>query len=97
MKEYEAEWLKQVTDFFEYLDYLKEIRNNFAHSVNPTKEELEQKNPLPRVLLYTYKNSQLVQIVYSADDVDEIIKKLGRIHELLVVVDAKIMNHKLKS
>jgi len=97
LKEYEKEWLDKVPDFFQILEDLKKIRNNFAHSMNPSRMELENREHLPDVLMYNYKSSEMVILEYSKDEIREIEKKMERIRELMLTVMAKIMNHKNKT
>lgn len=94
LKEYEAEWLSTVPDFFDSLAYLKKIRNNFAHSMNPMQIELEQKEYLPYVLMYAYKDSQLIPIEYSKEEILEISDKIFQIKDLMLRVLSKIMTHR---
>ena len=94
LKGYEPEWLNQNPDFFEKLEEIKKIRNDFAHGMNPSEDDLKIDDKLPAVLLYTYKKGRLETIEYTVEEISEIGKKMDRIIELLKIVYSKVINQR---
>ncbi len=83
----------KLKEIFNYLDYFKEIRNIFAHSMNPIRE-IELKNTditnMPFTKIYKWEDSELTPYEYSVKEIQEIETKLLTLKQLLALLDGKL-------
>lgn len=79
--EYYPEFLKQNIDFIKSLDRVRRLRNTFAHSIDPTLEELND---------FTKKQSHMS--IFFLEDGDQKNKVLSYDEIMLRIEDCKKIN-----
>lgn len=88
----------QLKELFGYLDWFKDNRNKFAHSINPMSVELEQtsKDNIPYVKLYFFKNGELLSFSFTESEIIEVNRKLDVLKTMVAVLENFIITDVMK-
>ncbi|GEM_PF-3668333 len=83
LNEYEPEWMEKNKDFLQIVNELKELRNEFAHGINPMLDEVSEIeiSNAPSIMLLLNKKGDVIIKKYSNQ---EITKLVGRIDKLIM-------------
>ena len=97
LEKFEPDFSNIRTDFVNALHRIRRIRNDFAHGINPTPEQLNQFATRNSITIFTYDDYTLGEKEYPFELIEARFNDFDYIRNMMLVSWAKIMNQKSKT